>query len=112
VFYDGGRGPRCPNRRERPTGPLARRFARICRRIQSTAKPIVWLRAMPGTGKTRLLLDIERGAAALNFERWSFLDDPAPQALRTGIAELGLSAARGGVSWWRRAASPTRRMRC
>jgi ATP/maltotriose-dependent transcriptional regulator MalT len=68
---------------------LARRFARICRRIQSTAKPIVWLRAMPGTGKTRLLLDIERGAAALNFERWSFLDDPAPQALRTGIAELG-----------------------
>lgn len=68
---------------------MARRFARICKRLQSTQKPIVWLRAMPGTGKTRLLVELERRAAALCIEHWLLLDDPTPDALRAELAGFG-----------------------
>jgi len=38
-------------------GPMARRRARLSRRLRATRAPIVWLRAPAGSGKTRLLVD-------------------------------------------------------
>jgi DNA-binding CsgD family transcriptional regulator len=68
---------------------MARRFARICKRVQSTRKPIVWLRAMPGTGKTRVLRELARRAGALHLENWSLLDDPSPEVLQVELAACG-----------------------
>jgi DNA-binding CsgD family transcriptional regulator len=65
---------------------MARRLARICKRLQATRKPIVWLRAMPGTGKTRLLFELARRAKALHVEDWLLLDDPSPDALQAALA--------------------------
>jgi DNA-binding CsgD family transcriptional regulator len=75
-----------------PTGPMARRFARLCKRLQSTQKPIVWLCAMPGTGKTRLLVELERRAPGFPVEGWLLLDDPGPEALQAGLAACGIEA--------------------
>jgi hypothetical protein len=74
------------------TGLIARRFARLCRRLQSTQKPIAWLCAMPGSGKTHLLFELEKRAAALNVEHWVLLDDPNPDALQAGLAACGTLA--------------------
>jgi DNA-binding CsgD family transcriptional regulator len=68
---------------------MARRFARICKRVKATRKPIVWLRAMPGTGKTRVLRGLEKHAAALHAENWLLLDDPAAQVLEAELAARG-----------------------
>jgi DNA-binding CsgD family transcriptional regulator len=73
------------------TGLWARRFERLCQRLLSTTKPIVWVCALPGSGKTRLLLELERRAAdpyatGLNIGGWVLLDDPSPEALRTALA--------------------------
>jgi DNA-binding CsgD family transcriptional regulator len=83
---------------------MERRFARVCRRLQATTKPIVWLRAMPGAGKTRLLRELANRiagsptaesravgipAAGTSFTRWLLLDDPRAEALHTALAECG-----------------------
>jgi DNA-binding CsgD family transcriptional regulator len=73
----------------------APRFTRICQRLQSTPKPIVWLRAMPGTGKTRVLIELERRAPALH-EDWLLLDDPSPEAMQAALAACGSFADRPG----------------
>ena len=70
---------------------MGRRFARLCRRIGSTTQAIVWLRGMPGTGKSRLLLEMVRHAAAMPVEHWVLLDDPSPEALRHALAARGVS---------------------
>jgi DNA-binding CsgD family transcriptional regulator len=56
-------------------GPMARRLARLRRRVLSTRQPIVWLRALPGSGKSRLLLALQRHAA-FQAREWMFLDAP------------------------------------
>jgi DNA-binding CsgD family transcriptional regulator len=70
--------------------PMARRFDRLCKRLQSTEKPIVWLRAMPGSGKTRLFAELRRRAAALRVAEWLLLDDPSSDALQVGLAARGI----------------------
>lgn len=70
---------------ERTGGPMARRFDRLCKRIQASGQPIVWLRAVPGAGKSRLLLGLKAGAAASHFRDWLFLDNPTPAELRSGL---------------------------
>ena len=74
---------------------MARRFDRLCKRLQSTEKPIVWLRAMPGSGKTRLLAELRRRPAALRAAEWLLLDDPSPDALQVGLVwwVVGISLA-------------------
>jgi DNA-binding CsgD family transcriptional regulator len=71
---------------------MARRLARIGKRLQATRKPIVWLRAMPGTGKTRLLFALARRAKALHIADWLLLDDPSPDALQAALAARGSPA--------------------
>jgi DNA-binding CsgD family transcriptional regulator/tetratricopeptide (TPR) repeat protein len=68
---------------------MARRFARIYKRLQASRKPIVWLRAMPGSGKTRLLRELAGRAAALHVKDWSLLDDPSPDVLQAELAARG-----------------------
>jgi len=70
-------------------GIFARRFARLVKRLQSTETPIVWLCSLPGSGKTRLLFELQKHAAALNVERWVLLDEPSPDALQAGLAVVG-----------------------
>src|SRR5712672_908626 len=70
--------------------PMTRRFDRLCKRLQSTEKPIVWLRAMPGSGKTRLFAELGRRAAASRVAEWLLLDDPSPDALQVGLAACGI----------------------
>jgi DNA-binding CsgD family transcriptional regulator len=75
---------------------MGRRLARLCKRLQATRKPIVWLRAMPGTGKTRLLFELARRATALHAEDWLLLDDPSPDALRAELAARSSMAGPAG----------------
>jgi DNA-binding CsgD family transcriptional regulator len=92
----------------------ARRLERLCERLLSTPKPIVWLCALPGSGKTRLLSELRKGverkgkeregkepegterkgAAAFDIAGWVLLDDPSPEALRAEIAACGESRGR------------------
>jgi DNA-binding CsgD family transcriptional regulator len=61
---------------------------------------------MPGSGKTRLLLELEKRAAdkrpadknalALNIGDWVLLDDPSPDALRAALATRGQRPSAGG----------------
>ena len=74
----------------------APRFARICQRLQSTPKRIVWLRAMPGTGKTRVLIELERRAPAWHAEDWLLLDDPSADAMQAALAACGSLGDRPG----------------
>ncbi len=60
--------------------PLARRLARLARRVSASRHPIVWLRAMPGSGKSRLLRDLE-AHADFAAGAWRFLDEPDTSGL-------------------------------
>lgn len=85
-----------------PTGLWARRHARLCKRLLSSTRPIVWLCAMPGSGKTRLLLELERrsagmSAAAPNIGHRELLDEPSPEALRAALAVCRRSPAENGA---------------
>jgi DNA-binding CsgD family transcriptional regulator len=94
-----------------PAGLWARRLERLCKRLRSTTKPIVWVCALPGSGKTRLLLELEkratdrcaadRWAAGFNIGEWVLLDDPGPEALGKALAASRRSLAASGV--WRAA---------
>jgi ATP/maltotriose-dependent transcriptional regulator MalT len=70
-------------------GIFARRIARIVKRLQSTETPIVWLCSLAGSGKTRLLFELNKQAAALNVEHWVLLDEPSPDALQARLAAFG-----------------------
>jgi DNA-binding CsgD family transcriptional regulator len=101
------------------TGFWARRLARIEQRLQSSVKPILWLCAIPGSGKTRLLFDLQKRAGELSEERalsggrgrrgehalskehgprnelglssehWTLLDDPTSDALQAALTARG-----------------------
>ena len=91
-----GRGPGVTVSRARDASvPSARRLERLCKRLRQVRVPIVWLRALPGSGKTRLLQELAAGPHASRFERWTLLDQPAAAALRATLlrrAEPGAPA--------------------
>jgi DNA-binding CsgD family transcriptional regulator len=62
-----------------------RRLLRLCRRIDSGDRPIVWVRALPGSGKTRLLDALARPMPGRRGRRWTLLDDPTPAVLRAAL---------------------------
>ena len=73
--------------------PSTIRLARLCRRIFRCDRPVVWLRALPGSGKTRLLREIVSGGSALNIADWLILDDPEPEALQAALQNVGVNVA-------------------
>lgn len=82
---------------------MARRLARLAARVSATSHPIVWLRAMAGSGKSRLLQDLERHAAFATGD-WLLLDEPNPASLASLAArndsdsgELAAAASRPRV---------------
>ena len=68
-------------------GPMTRRLVRLRRRILSSRRPIVWLRALPGSGKSRLLSAL-RAHAAFSARDWLLLDEPDATALEPVLAGL------------------------
>ena len=74
--------------------PTRRRLQRLCRRLRQVRAPIVWLRAMPGSGKTRLIDELQTGASASRFADWTLLDQPSAAGLQTELEVLGGRADR------------------
>jgi DNA-binding CsgD family transcriptional regulator len=68
-----------------PAGPMERRLHRLCERLIHCAKPIIWLRAGPGAGKTRLLQALQSGRIAAQFAGWVMLDHPPAEAARARL---------------------------
>jgi DNA-binding CsgD family transcriptional regulator/tetratricopeptide (TPR) repeat protein len=76
------------------SAPMTRRFARLTRRMVASRHPVVWLRAMPGTGKSRLVLNLERHAAVATAG-WRFLDEPETEVLAAALAAALGDGGRG-----------------
>jgi DNA-binding CsgD family transcriptional regulator len=78
----------------RAATPLTRRVARIARRVVASPHPMVWLRGMPGSGKSRMLRDLE---AQVQFpaHAWRFVDEPGAATLATLVSRAGMRSASG-----------------
>jgi DNA-binding CsgD family transcriptional regulator len=70
---------------------MQRRLHRLRTRIGSTTKPIVWLRAGPGTGKTRLMTALRDRDGPVASNSWTLLDAPDAAGLRAKLNELALT---------------------
>jgi len=80
--------------KSRPIDPLEHRFARLRARLTQTTQRIVWLRALPGTGKTRFLLHLQTGDEAPHWADWRFLDNQSAEATQAELAASGISGGR------------------
>ena len=69
-----------------PAGPLERRFARLRDRVLGSRRPIVWLRALPGAGKTRFLSTFKDPAKAASLGDWRIIDGESPDAVQAALA--------------------------
>ena len=69
-----------------PLGPLERRFARLRDRVLGSRRPIVWLRALPGAGKTRFLATFKDHARAASLGDWRIIDGESPDAVQAALA--------------------------
>jgi ATP/maltotriose-dependent transcriptional regulator MalT len=74
--------------------PMESRLSRLRDRLRRTDKSVVWLRAIPGAGKSRLLMGLKKGTAASHFADWLVLDDPDADIVRAGIEASGIPAGR------------------
>jgi len=75
------------------TGAMQRRLRRLQVKLTAIDKPIVWLRAGPGTGKSRLLRALRDGVGAARLSRWRLLDTPSPEQARALLNVNGIAAA-------------------
>jgi len=73
---------------------MQRRLRRLQVKLTAIDKPIVWLRAGPGTGKSRLLRALRDGVGAARLSRWRLLDTPSPEQARALLNVNGI-AGRG-----------------
>jgi DNA-binding CsgD family transcriptional regulator len=73
------------------TAAMRRRMQRLQRRLIAADKPIIWLCAGPGTGKSRLLQALRASAGAAAFSRWQLLDRPSPEQARALLTGKGMS---------------------
>jgi DNA-binding CsgD family transcriptional regulator len=86
-----------PARQRRPTAktvaprasadPLESRLARLRARILGTQKPIIWLRATAGAGKTRLLQNLVKATATKKPLPWQIFDGDDPQGIAEELAK-------------------------
>lgn len=73
---------------------MQRRLRRLLDKLLAIDEPIVWLRAGPGTGKSRLLQALRAGAGAARLARSRLLDTPSPEQARTLLDGHGISGRR------------------
>jgi len=69
---------------------MRRRLQRLLKKLSDGDKPIIWLRAGPGTGKTRLLQALRNGAGGAMTARWRLLDTPSVSAVRAMLKTHGI----------------------
>lgn len=72
---------------------LERRIRRLTERVEAGSAPIIWIRGIAGSGKTRLLRQLEQHAGGAPRRsgtrvRWSLLDDPRPEDLEPALAGI------------------------
>ena len=80
------------HRRAGPAQPadlLERRTRRLVQRVHAASEPITWLCAGAGSGKSRLLELLRAGNDAV-----AVLDEPTPDALMQGLADLAAARIR------------------
>jgi DNA-binding CsgD family transcriptional regulator len=78
---------------KRPSADLlTARFTRLTATLRQSTQPIVWLRAIPGAGKTRFLHTLQRNPQTQAI--WRLLDAPTPAALRKVLAATGAPGVR------------------
>jgi DNA-binding NarL/FixJ family response regulator len=71
------------------------RLQRLCARTVQTDKPIVWLRATAGAGKTRLLQSLLQGPGAKKRSQWRIIDGEQHEELADELAkQMGLNGGR------------------
>src|ERR1700727_203128 len=61
--------------------PMAARFTRLSAKIQQGTKPIIWLRAIAGTGKTRFLQ-----WSKSHEKNWRMLDFPTRAVIQSVLS--------------------------
>jgi DNA-binding CsgD family transcriptional regulator len=71
-----------------PGDALERCTIRLLRRLRSVKEPIIWVRAIAGSGKSQLLDALKRGHLAPPFPGWVLLDDPSRAALKHALADF------------------------
>ena len=77
-------------------GPMGRRWARLARRLRATQRPVVWLRAPAGSGKTRLAFEPGPRKMRAAAPDWLLLDEPASGTLREMLVACTSSPGRPG----------------
>jgi DNA-binding CsgD family transcriptional regulator len=72
-----------------PVGLLERRFARLRERVLDSRRPIVWLRAIPGAGKSRFLSTFRDDGKAASPADWRVIDGESPGAVQAALSAAG-----------------------
>ena len=68
------------NVKKNPPDPLQGRFDRLRAKLLHSSKPIHWLRALPGSGKTRFLLTLKTRGDPSRFAEWLTIDERSADA--------------------------------
>jgi DNA-binding CsgD family transcriptional regulator len=76
-------------------GFLERRFARVREKVLASNRPIVWLRALPGSGKSRFLSSFKQTHKA-TLGDWRVLDGETPDGILAALAAVGPASAASG----------------
>jgi DNA-binding NarL/FixJ family response regulator len=73
-----------------PLGLLERRFARLRERVLDSRRPIVWLRAIPGAGKSRFLSTFKDNSKVAGLGDWRVIDGESPDAVQLALTAAGV----------------------
>ena len=73
-----------------PLGVLERRFARLRERVLHSRRPIIWLRAIPGAGKSQFLSTFKDNGKAASLGEWQVIDGESPDAVQVALTAAGV----------------------
>jgi DNA-binding CsgD family transcriptional regulator len=73
-----------------PLGLLERRFARLREWVLGSRRPVVWLRAIPGAGKSRFLSTFKDNSKIAGLEDWQVIDGESPGAVQLALTVAGV----------------------